>query len=223
MDGVLYQGALEAASFPALNPLVSKWEGEVVSLECQYEDVASPKWTVLLIFNLGSVHIPVLAHLPSFLLFPETCLKWPMTIITFSQLLLTFLNCVQWRGWGGYPYIWTFFWPSQDVNFHVVLIFGFISDQVKTSTFRWVPTSEKPVFLSFAYVGGTFGTIITYPVQISLWNQKMNCWKRHYQNYCSDVWLDHRKTWVGSSFLHHRWHHSSMGDHMAGGLKERSI
>ena len=32
--------------------------------------------------------------------------------------------------------------------------------------FRWVPTSEKPVFLSFAYVGGTFGTIITYPVQI---------------------------------------------------------
>ena len=31
---------------------------------------------------------------------------------------------------------------------------------------RWVPTSEKPVFLSFSYVGGTFGTIITYPVRI---------------------------------------------------------
>lgn len=29
---------------------------------------------------------------------------------------------------------------------------------------KWVPTSEKPVFLSFAYVGGTFGTIVTYPM-----------------------------------------------------------
>ena len=45
-------------------------------------------------------------------------------------------------------------------------------------TFRWVPTSEKPVFLSFAYVGGTFGTIVTYPVGISGQNAKR---RNHHQ------------------------------------------
>ena len=61
----------------------------------------------------------------------------------------------------------------------VVQIFWPFSDQVNMSTFRWVPTSEKPVFLSFAYVGGTFGTIITYPVKICWWFQKINHWVRY--------------------------------------------
>ena len=31
-------------------------------------------------------------------------------------------------------------------------------------TDRWVPDREKSAFLSFAYVGGTFGSIITNPI-----------------------------------------------------------
>ena len=31
-------------------------------------------------------------------------------------------------------------------------------------TSAWVPVKEKAGFTSFAYVGGTFGTIITYPL-----------------------------------------------------------
>ena len=47
---------------------------------------------------------------------------------------------------------------------------------------RWVPTSEKPVFLSFAYVGGTFGTIVTYPVSSfhlvgNIWRNILRCSK----------------------------------------------
>ena len=94
----LSQGALEAASFPALNPLVSKWEGEVVS-----------------------------RTLPLCLFFGKQ----------------SFWSCPDWL-----------------------------------VTFRWVPTSEKPVFLSFAYVGGTFGTIVTYPVGISGQNAKR---RNHHQ------------------------------------------
>ena len=48
------------------------------------------------------------------------------------------------------------------------IVWPFFSPSPAFKTFRWVPTSEKPVFLSFAYVGGTFGTIITYPVEIFL-------------------------------------------------------
>jgi len=38
-------------------------------------------------------------------------------------------------------------------------------------------------------------------------------WHHHH---LPDVWLDHRRTWVGSSLLHHRWNHCALGDHMAG-------
>ena len=29
---------------------------------------------------------------------------------------------------------------------------------------KWVPNKEKSAFVSFAYVGGTFGSIITNPI-----------------------------------------------------------
>ena len=53
----------------------------------------------------------------------------------------------------------------------------FLPFSLQSLTHRWVPTSEKPVFLSFAYVGGTFGTIVTYPVS-SFCHIVRNIWRR---------------------------------------------
>ena len=90
-----------------------------------------------------------------------------------------------------------------------------------------MPTSEKPVFLSFAYVGGTFGTIVTYPVSsfhlVGIYEEVFSdvanfpdSEYRPHVRYFSDVRLDHRALGLGGRLLHHRRHHRPLGDRLAG-------